>query len=58
MSEFLIRVKELSGTLLRLIEEERAGATAPEQLSRFEEALKDAKATVKVSVADAEPMVP
>ena len=48
MKEFLDRVGDLSGMLLRLVEEERAGATAPEQLARFKALLHDAKATVKV----------
>ena len=43
-----MRVGELSGTVLRLVEEVNAGATAPEQLSRFQALLLDAKATVKV----------
>ena len=45
---FLERVGDLSGMLLRLLEETNAGASAPEQLSRFEALLQDAKATVKV----------
>ena len=49
VKEFLDRVGDLSGMLLRLLEEKQAGATAPEQLSRFETVLREAKATVKVS---------
>ena len=48
VKEFLDRVGDLSGLLLRLLEEKQAGATAPEQLSRFKTLLEDAKATVKV----------
>ena len=48
VQQFLVRVGELGGVLLRLLGEARAGATAPEQQQRFEKLLHEARITVKV----------